>query len=76
MQKHAEMWSISNGNVLLKVPQTQCLCGFKAFLKFVGMGERNNIPKYHNTNHLCCQTKNKLQRNENKFDSHYQRRIY
>ena len=37
--------------------QIQCLCGFAAFLKFVVLGERNKLPKYHNTIRLCCQTK-------------------
>ncbi len=55
MQKHAEKWSKSNGNILSEVSQTQCLCGFSAFLKFVDMGERNNHPKYHTINDIQSQ---------------------
>ena len=47
----------SGENLLLKVSQTQHLCGFFTFLKFADKGENNNTPKYHNTIHLCCQTK-------------------
>ena len=55
MQKHAEKWSKSNGNIFYEVPQTQCLCGFWAFLKFVGLGERNKFPKYHIINDIQSQ---------------------
>ena len=45
----------SGENLLLKVSQTQYLCGFFTFLKFADKGERNKYPKYHTINDIQSQ---------------------